>query len=221
MYLAITDMVKHVRFHNTMIELYWEDKLVGRMRIAAKNVLSVAGNDRDDNMKSLDDGELSQTMSNKSGTPISPQGNLGLPIQTVQKGKNTEGNSAANGLATLWNATDPSSSALPTLFTVDPSLTAMLSRVEFTPVSGASIIDRNSVFLTFFAGMLHVAQFRPDDDMSFFQIASPIDGVSLKMYKSSFLYQVNTLRLCLLFTYDRQTRMLTAYVLFSMAEQST
>lgn len=190
-YLAVVHMVEHVRFHNTEIELYWEDKLVGRMRIAAKNMLSLAGNASDDLTSSLDKDEgLKQTISKHSRTPITPHV---LPSQTSQKGKITKGNSAANELATLWNATDPSSLAFPTLLLVESSFTALPFSIEFDHIASASPIDRNSVFLTFFTGMLHAAQFHQDEDMRSFRIESPIDRLYLTMYKSSFICQVTTL----------------------------
>lgn len=171
-YLAIIDMVKQVRFHNTLIELYWEDKLVGRMKIAAKTVLSLSG--IGDDLRDLLDmgGRLNQTISNQRRGPVTPGGS-----------------SAADQLAILWNVTE----AVPALIPAGSSLTALPVKIQFSPVAGATIIGRNSVFLTFFAGLLHIAQFRPDEKMKPFQSDSRLDNVHLQMAEGKFFSQVITL----------------------------
>jgi len=42
-YIAAADMVEIVRFHAMTIDLYWDDKLVGRMRLAVSSILSLPG----------------------------------------------------------------------------------------------------------------------------------------------------------------------------------
>lgn len=42
-YYAINDMIKFARFHDVLLWLYWEDKLVGKVGIAVKGSLDLAG----------------------------------------------------------------------------------------------------------------------------------------------------------------------------------
>lgn len=218
-YLAVTNMVDNARFHNTQIELYWEDRLVGRIKIAAKNVLILpSGND---NMKNHADqrGRLNQGLSNRSDDLITINKGAVRTVQSVPKGNLTGGNSTADDIATVWNATDLRSLTAAASLTNNSPYTLPPFKVQFKPIAGASMIERNSVFLTFFAALLHIAQFRPDEELKTFRINSPVGKLYLQMDESDYTCLVMIFHSLFPLSRGRYMSMLTIFALPSMEEQ--
>lgn len=216
-YLAVTNMVDSVRFHNTLIELYWEDRLVGRIKIAAKNVLILPGSGGDISKNHGD--RLNQTLGNPSNDLVTINKGAIRTVQSVPKGNITRGNSASDGLATVWNATDIRSLTTAAFLTNDSPYTLPPFEVQFNPIAGASMIERNSVFLTFFAALLHIAQFRPAEELKTFRISSPVDKLYLQMFESDYTCQVMILHSLFPLSRGRYMSMLTIFALPSMEEQ--
>lgn len=153
MYEAIDFMVKHARFHDATMELWWEEKVVGRMRIASVKWGS------------------SSTAEAMTQDLVLAQSNL----TNGEEGTTTGSKSAVLGNATLSDLPSLASNASAALST-PPELT-----IEFADVAGAQAISRNNIFLTFYAAFLHVAQFPAKNKMEDFDCASPNQVISLHM----------------------------------------
>lgn len=152
MYEAIDYMVRFARFHDSIMELWWEGNVVGRMRIASIKWGSSSA---------------SEAMTQDH---VLAQSNL-----TDGEEGTTESKAAALGNATLSDLpplTSNASTALsnPLGFTI-----------EFVDVVGARAIGRNNIFLTFYAAFLHVAQYPAEGKMEDFESKSPNKLISLHM----------------------------------------
>ena len=55
-YMAITQMIQTVRFHNTLLDLFWVGSFVGRIRIAVKPGINLPGASGNGSRILLDDG---------------------------------------------------------------------------------------------------------------------------------------------------------------------
>lgn len=152
MYEAIDFMVKFARFHDATMELWWEEKVVGRMRIAS-------------------------LMRGSSSTAEAMTQDLVLAQSNLTDGEEgtTGSKSAVLGNATLSDLPSLASNASAALST-PPEFT-----IEFAEVAGAQAISRNNIFLTFYAAFLHVAQFPAKNKMEDFDCASPNQVISLHM----------------------------------------
>lgn len=158
-YYTASDMVKYVRFNDVMVELIWEDKLVGLVKIAVKRALSLAG----------EAGNLTMDLGNHLAHT-----NLTSSGEDTMQPKSVVGNVTDSDLAPL-NFSDLNAS---TTFSLPPSFA-----VSFVSIAGAGRLNRNEVFLTFYTALLHVAQFSPESQMQPFQSVSPSGNVQLHMQK--------------------------------------
>ena len=167
MYYAAVQMVKYSRFNDIAMELYWEDERVGLVKIAVKRTLSLAG--QASNL-TLDLGDhIAHTNLTSSG-------------EDVMQPKSVVGNMTDSDLAPLifsdLNASTPFS--LPPIFAV-----------SFMHIAGASRLDRNEVFLTFYTALLQVAQFPPEGEMRLFSCVSPSGNVQLHLQSTGIGCQVS------------------------------
>ena len=175
-YFAVLDMIESVRFHNTILNLYWDDKLVGRMRVAVKKVLSLpSGSDGDGRILLSDGPQMTQPASSNNSVQ---------PTTDANKSNNATEAGLANELISSWNSATTNFSAPHPL--VNAPLGGGDFDVDFDWMPGASTIKRNDVFLAFFLGIIHVARFNIHDQMRTFHTKSPINNVNLHIYRSGY-----------------------------------
>lgn len=176
-------MVEDNRFLDTMIVLYWENLPVGYIEIAITSVLRLPGSEAINQGSLLNDGgQWNLTRNHQNVTEALPDGALDLPPQTNVT-SNTTNQDPSGELIRLWSEITSNSSA-PLAFPEETSLTVPRLTVTFDEITRASKLDRNDVFLTTFAGLLHAAQFPPDQDIESFTSLSPTDKIFLHMYST-------------------------------------
>lgn len=160
-------MVKYARFHNLALQLYWEDKLVGRIVVAVKWALSLAG-EAGNLTEALGDhlAQTNQTASGEDTTQFEP----------------VVGNVVDGDLAPLTFSRINASNTL----SIPPTFA-----ISFESIAGASHLDRNEVFLTFYIALLHVAQFPAETQMQPFQSDSPSGKLHLYMQEIGIGCQVS------------------------------
>ena len=141
---GINYMIKFIRFHEVRISLYWEQKLVGRIKIAAKQSLSLAGD-------------------------------LVAPL-------NSTGESTGSKVA-VANVT-ASDSALLAFNSFDARPFPLGFTVEFSRIVGATRVNRNDLFLTFYTALLHAAEFPIRAKMDSFSSKSPNKILTLHMQET-------------------------------------
>lgn len=157
-YYAVNDMVRTVRFNNVLLELYWEDELVGEIRVAVKQTSNLAGGA----------GDLSLDLGDQLAQPNLTGSGEGTTQPSPIVGSVTDSNLALLTFPHLNASTKPL--AVPPRFAV-----------SFESIAGAGNVDRNDVFLTFYAALLHVAQFPAESQMQSFQSDSPSGKLHLHM----------------------------------------
>lgn len=152
-FYAVNEMVASVRFHDVTVELYWEGKLVGKLKLAVKRAQSLAGGAANPTLDSGEDFAQSNVTGRDEGTTDT------TPVDS--------------------NVTD--SDLAPLTFSQSNASTTMAFAVSFESIAGASRVDRNDVFLTFYGALLHVAQFPPEMPMQDFHTGSPRGKLHLDM----------------------------------------
>ena len=152
-------MVKYARFNDAMLQIFWEDKVVGNVKIAVKQVLSSA------------DGVGNST---RDVGDILAQTNLTGSGEGITDSKPALGDGTDTDIAPLVLSPLNSSTAIST-----PPFFA----VKFESITGARALDRNEVFLTFYTAVLYVAQFHIDSYMQAFAVTSPSGKMSLHVQK--------------------------------------
>ncbi len=140
-------MIKFIRFHDVKINLYWEKKLVGRMKIAAKQSLSLAGD-------------------------------LVAPLNSTGNDEESTGSKAA-----IANVT-ASDSELLAFNSFDARPYPLGFTVEFSQIVGATRVNRNDLFLTFYTALLHAAEFPIGGKMDSFASRSPNKILTLHMQET-------------------------------------
>ena len=166
-YYAANDMVKFARFNDVMLDLYLEEKLVGRIQIARKPAPSLAGGA----------GNLTQDL----GDLLAPT-NLTASSEDTAQPKPGVRIVAANDLAPLISSNFNASSIV--------SLSAEFE-VHFINVEGAGHVDRNDVFMTFYNAIMHIAQFPIEMQMQSFDSDSPSGKLHLHMQEVGINCQVS------------------------------
>lgn len=154
MYLAAIEMVKFARFNDVTLELYWEAKMVGGVRIAVKRASSLAsggGNSTQD----LGDTLVQLNLTGRGEVVLDSKPVVGAATDSNLTPFNSISINASTGISS------------PTVFDV-----------SFVAISGAGTLSRNEVFLTFYTAILHVAQFPAESYMQSFAVSSP----SKKLY---------------------------------------
>ena len=150
-------MIKFARFHEVVLEIYWDDGLIGRVKIAANHASSLAG-----------------------GT-----GNLTLSVgeHFAQKDPTDSGHDTTQPKTVVVNVTESDLAPLissplnaPTTLSIPPAIA-----IRFETIAGARRVGRNDVFLTFYLAVLHTAQFSTENLMDSFQSNSPSGKLHLHM----------------------------------------
>lgn len=207
-YLATFEMVKFVRFHNTIVDLYWEDRLVGRMRIGLRNILTLPGSAASGTENLLDGSEQpNQTADSGSTSPSSTSEAVALHTEILASSHTAIGE-FTDDLIGLWTSRGTNLSQSPTLPSTDSTLSASIFYVRFDRGVDAKAISRNDFFMTFYTGLLHAAKFNPDDLMVPFDSIAPTEDVKLDMYQTHHPCQVTLppILIFLLCASSRRTR---------------
>lgn len=137
------------------------------MKIATKGVIELPGHDGDRTF-----GLLNETTG------------LLLPSESSPKVNTTSSTSAARDLINLWTATAFTPSVTPPVSIANETLGLLDFLIYLEPVSGALTLSRNDVFLTFFAALLHAAQFQQWQELGSFTINEPKGNLFLQMEES-------------------------------------
>ena len=190
-YLAVRDMIRLIRFHNTVVKLYWDNSLVGQISLTVKTGLSLLYGTRNDTRSIIDyGGEPSLVGSgNKTTEAIIERLNT-LSVQNISDRDTTDtispfssaktGNTAFSVLSTSPTIVAPNAPLFPR-FTI-----------EFDRVPGAIKLARNDVFLTFYTAILHVAKFPAESEMQGFDTKAPTVTLQVRMYESGIGCMVNS-----------------------------
>ena len=180
-YTTVLHMIKDLRFHDSLVDLFWEDRLVGRLKIETKTSLSLPDStDEDAGSLQTDGGEINQRASQykSARSPV----NDTISLSTVTATKRATAESDVNDdLLDFWDGTNVTTSTLPTHSPMNASVSVNDFLVDFTAIDGALALHRNDVFLTFYAAILHLAQFPPAARLSGFESKSPLNNVWLVM----------------------------------------
>ena len=180
-YLAAADMVKYTRFNNVIINLSWDDKLVGQISLLVNTSITSPGTILIDSEGTKDDdGKLDRH---------------GISNETTQafvnrlRVKDTTTSAPARGNMSLANSVkmlDLASSIMSSSTSPIPPNAPLASSfaIEFDWVAGAVRIRRNDVFLSFYAAMLHVAKFPVRERLQYFNTQCPTVDLRVHMYEA-------------------------------------
>lgn len=149
-------MVKFARFNDVSLDLYWEDNLVGKLKIAVRGALDLASGA----------GNLTRDLGN-----FLPRPNLTGSDDDTMRPKSAVGTVTDSDLAPPL--TSAPFNALDTL-SLPPSFA-----VSFESIAGAGKVDRNDLFLTFYNAFLHIAPFPVQSEMRSFHCESPSGNLHL------------------------------------------
>ena len=153
------EMVKFARFNDARMQIFWEDKVVGDVEIAVKQTLSLAGS---------------------GGNSTHDFGDTLAQTNLTSSGEDTSDSEPALDDGTDNDITPLILSPLNSSATIS---TTPIFDVTFRTIPGARALDRNEVFLTFYAAVLHVAQYPADSYMQTFVVSSPSGKLDLHVQK--------------------------------------
>ena len=166
-YEAAMDMVKFIRFHDVLIKLYWNNRLVGQINLKAKSDSNLPNTTRNDTRNYIDDGgNLSLANISRDIIPNSMEGLKTPPVANLTRSGSTDTISSITSIDQSLSAVNSSSRA-PIQPLPSPALATRVF-VSFIRVPGAKKLQRNEVFLTFYTAILHLAEFPVQDDMKNF-----------------------------------------------------
>lgn len=143
-----------------MLDLFSEDKLVGRLKVAVKQALSLAGGTG--NLARVLGEHLAQTNLTGSGEDTAPPNAL--------VGNVTDSNLAPLGFSHLKAS-----------IILSPSRSRA---VGFESIAGAAKVDISDVFLTFHNAFLHVARFPAESQMQSFSSSSSSGNLHLHIQQT-------------------------------------
>ena len=185
-YLAAIDMVKYIRFNDVVVNLLWDERLMGQISILVNMDKSLPCTSLNDTSTFLDDGDgFSLGMISNRTREVSVERLNIPPPENGTRIAATTSNASADSLVDTWNTVCSNPSSLPTDQFSNASLLSTLA-VDFQSVPGALRLKRNAVFLTFYAAMVHVAKFPAGDQLLHFNSKAP--GVELRVH----MYRVGT-----------------------------
>ena len=170
-YIAITEMVEIARFNNVLIKLIYENGLVGEIYLTANEDLTLpSATGGTTQNRTDDDGELTLIGVGNEATQVLSKGKDIPPVRNMNDSDSINSKTSFNG---------PSSASiqLPPYAPLSSTLS-----IRFTPLDRSTKLKRNNVFLTFYAALLHVAQFSVTDDMSTFNADSSKADVRVFMW---------------------------------------
>ncbi len=141
---GINYMIEFIRFHDMKMDLFWEGKLVGRMKIAVKKSLGLAGN----------------------------------PVAQLNSTGNDEESTGSKAVVANVTASDSALLAFDS-FAAHPYPPGFT--VDFSHIVGATRVNRNDLFLTFYTALLRTAEFPAGSKMGAFFSKSPNKILTLHM----------------------------------------
>ena len=156
-------MIAYARFHEALVNLYWEDNLVGRLKIAAGTPGSISAGD-----------EATQDLVSaaQSNTTMATTGG-----ESVKVGGGVSNSDIVVPLAALNASAAPLSMWPP-------------YSIHFENIAGATKVSRNDLFELFYIAITHVAQFNVGALMREFQSTSPNERLLLRMNEQELGCQV-------------------------------
>ena len=157
-------MISTARFHEALVELYYKDKVVGRLQFAAGTPRSISKG-----------GEATQdlVLSAQSNTTMSTTGGQSVKAEIgVSDGDTVVPLAAFNASAGALSVRPPYS-------------------ISFERIAGATLVNRNDLFELFYAALTHVAQYSAGALMREFQAISPNGKVGLRMKEQELGCQVS------------------------------
>lgn len=192
-YKLAVEMCKHARFLETEVDLMYEGKMVGRILVRAKK----PGNP---------DPELGVVEERDEGYSRLPTASQNKSTDLNFQHTNELSTDFASELLTQWhqsleNQNTTTTATLPTINTTTLSQDNPRVIHDLIPIPKGANLGRNAVFLTVFAGLLHIAQFRPNEQMVDFEADSPAGDVSLMVARTrlSCSVRLNLYLSCLVF----------------------
>ena len=163
-FYAIDYMINYARFHEVLLELYWQNAVVGRLKIGAGSPGSIsAGGEATQDLVSS--ARLNTTMATTGG-------------ESIKAGGGVSDNNTVVPLAAL--------NASAAAFSVRPPYS-----IDFESSADATKVNRNDLFELFYTAMIHVAQYSVGGLMREFQSTSPNQKVLLHMQEQELGCQVS------------------------------
>lgn len=160
-FYAAREMVYYARFNAVVAKLCWENKMVGQIDLMVDTSL-----------------RLPYTSSNGSQSVIAGDKQLSLvrigneTSQALVEDLNTPHVQNATESDNVGQTASKSTSTSPTSLFPNAVLPPGLT-IDFSRVAGAEKLNRNSVFLAFYAAILHIAKYPSDNAMRAFQSKAP------------------------------------------------
>lgn len=183
-YSAAIYMVRFSRFHDVLINLYWDKSPVGEINLMASGTTS------DDTRGFIDDGgELSPVDTGRNTTQILTE-RLKTPSVQNTTGRGTTNTASAVDSINISYPALSIPSISPTPFVNAPLSTRMTINVK--RVIGAVTLKRHDVFLTFYTAILHLAQVPAADAMRSFNSKSPTADLRVHMFETGLGCLVST-----------------------------
>ena len=156
-------MIRNARFHEVLVELYWEDNVVGRLKIGAgtPRSISAGGNATQDLVSSAQSNTTMATTGGKSAQAggVVSDSDIVVPLETF------------NASAAALSVRDPYS-------------------IHLESIPGATKVNRNDLFELFYAAIVHIAQYNSGSLMREFQSKSPNGKLLLSMKEQELGCQV-------------------------------
>lgn len=163
-FYAVDYMITYARFHEVLLELYWDENVVGRLKVAAGGPYLISAG-----------GEATQDL-----VP-SAQSNT-TTASTAGESVNVRGGASDSDIVVPLAAANASAAAL----SVRPPYT-----VRYQSLPGATKVSRNDLFELFYAAIVHVAQYNSGSLMREFQTKSPNEKLLLSMKEHELGCQVS------------------------------
>ena len=157
-------MINYARFHEVLLDLYWEDSVVGRLKVGVGTPVSISAG-----------GEAMQDLVSSAQSNATTATTGG---ESVKAGGGVSDSDIVVPLAAL----NASAAAL--------SVRAPYS-ISFESIAGATKVSRNDLFEAFYAAIIHVAQYNVGSLMREFQSKSPNEKVLLRMKEQELGCQVS------------------------------
>ena len=181
-YLTAIDMVKYTRFNNVVANLYWHSQPVGQISLLLKTNLHLPGplvngtGSMVDGSKALSLDEISNKTSQGSTNTLNA---LRIDNDT---NINTAGKAITMISVKAQNMPSGNPSASPTQRPLKAPLSSRLA-IDIERAAGARRLDRNDVFLTFYAALLHVAKYPASERLRYFETKVPNLDMRVDMYE--------------------------------------
>lgn len=156
-------MITYARFHEALVELYWEDNVVGRLKIGPGTPRSISeGNEATQDL--VPSAQSNNTMATTGGESVNAEGGVSGSDSVVPL-------AAVNVSAAAISVRPPYS-------------------INYESIPDATRVNRNDLFELFYVALIHVAQYNVGSLMREFQSTSPNKKVMLSMKENELGCQV-------------------------------